>query len=166
MSEPDSRVQWRVRPAAAADRAFLEELAPRLTIGIVPWLDATRMRETIRDFLLGHLERTDGESAMLVAEAPDGAPVGVVAVARGKHFTGVEHAYIGELAVIAEVEGQGVGAALLSAAETWARERGLRLVALDTSAANTRAREFYGRHGYAEESVRLVKVLDMTRAER
>lgn len=156
----------RVRPAAAADRAFLEELAPRLTIGIAPWLNATRMRETMRDFLLGDLERTDGESAMLVAETPDGAPIGAVAVARGKHFSGVEHAYIGELAVIAEVEGQGVGAALLAAAETWARERGLRLVALDTGAANTRAREFYARHGYAEEGVRLAKVLDAPDVER
>lgn len=151
--------RWRVRTAEAADRAFLEELASRLTIGIAPWLDADRMRQTMRGFLLGDLERAGSDSAVLVAEAPDGAPVGAVAIARGKHFTGAEHAYIGELAVIAEVEGQGVGAALLSAAEAWARERGLGMIALDTGAANTRAREFYARHGYAEESVRLVKVL-------
>jgi GNAT superfamily N-acetyltransferase len=166
MSGKASSRHWRVRKAVTADRAFLEKLASRLTIGIAPWLDADRMRETMRGFLLGDLERTDADSVMLVAEAPDGASVGVVAVARGKHFTGVEHAYIGELAVIAQVEGQGVGAALLSAAEAWACERGLGTIALDTGAANSRAREFYAEHGYAEESVRLVKVLDMPHAER
>jgi GNAT superfamily N-acetyltransferase len=47
----------------------------------------------------------------------------------------------------------------LAAAEDWARERGLGLLVLDTGAANTRARAFYARHGYTEESVRRTKVL-------
>ncbi len=52
-----------------------------------------------------------------------------------------------------------MGRALMRAAEDWASGRGYRLVVLDTGTANTRARAFYRRLGYAEESVRSVKVL-------
>jgi ribosomal protein S18 acetylase RimI-like enzyme len=47
----------------------------------------------------------------------------------------------------------------MEAAEGWARAAGLGLVALDTGAANARARRFYERLGYREESVKLVKEL-------
>jgi GNAT superfamily N-acetyltransferase len=66
---------------------------------------------------------------------------------------------LGELAVVAAYEGHGVASALLAAAEAWAWEQGLHFVALGTGAANTRARAFYARHGYAEEDVRLAKPL-------
>lgn len=150
---------WRIRRAVAADRAFLEELAPRLTIGAAPWIDPAAMLRTMRGFLLGDLEKTGPEAALFVAEAEDGTPVGAVAIEQGKHFTGEPQDYIGELAVTEEAEGSGAGAALLAAAEAWAREHGARRIALDTGAANTRARAFYARHGYGEESVKLVKVL-------
>ena len=40
--------------------------------------------------------------------------------------------------------------------EAYVTGQGLRTLALDTSAANTAAPAFYGRMGYAEESVKLV----------
>lgn len=52
-----------------------------------------------------------------------------------------------------------MGRALVTAAETWAGARGYRLLALDTGTANVRARRFYERLGYAEESIKFVKVL-------
>lgn len=150
---------WRVRRAVPADRAFLERLASRLTIGAAPWLDPAAMRESMRSFLLGDLAKTEQHAAMFVAEAHDGSPVGAVAIEQSRHFTGEPQDYIGELAVVEDAEGQGVGTALLAAAESWARQHGATRIALDTGAANTRARAFYARHGYAEESVKLVKVL-------
>jgi len=65
------------------------------------------------------------------------------------------------LAVAAHAEGAGVGQALMCAAEGWARAQGYRLIVLDTGAANARARALYARRGYTEESVRLVKILDI-----
>ncbi len=149
----------RMRSATAADRAFLEQLAPRLTIGIAPWRDPAAMLITARWWLLHALETMGPDSALLIAEAPDGTPVGAAAIERGKPFTGAPKAELGEFAVVAAVEGQGVGSALLAAAEAWAREQGLALIALGTGAANMRARAFYAHWGYAEEDVRLVKRL-------
>ncbi|MEV0147099.1 MULTISPECIES: GNAT family N-acetyltransferase [unclassified Nonomuraea] len=68
---------------------------------------------------------------MLVA-VRDGCVVGFVTLATQRHFTGQ-----------------------VDAAESWARERGLRRITLETGAANVRARSFYQALGYAEEEVRL-----------
>lgn len=150
---------WRIRRATMADRAFLECLAPRLMVGAASWLDPEAMLRTMRGFLLGDLEKTEPEAALFVAEGEDGSPMGALAIEQSKHFTGEPQDYIGELAVVEAAEGRGAGAALLAAAETWARQHDATRIALDTGAANTRARAFYARHGYAEESVKLVKLL-------
>lgn len=150
---------WCVRTAALADRDFLSELASRLTFGIAPWRDPAAMLATMRGYLLSDLERIGPDSTVLVAEAPDGTPSGAATIARNTNFTGETQAYFGELAVTAAAEGQLAASALLAAAEDWARKQGFGLVVLDTGAANVRARAFYARHGYAEESVRLTRVL-------
>lgn len=152
--------EWRIRAATTEDRAFLERLAPRLTIGVAPWVSSEAVLRTMRGFLLDDLERNGGDtSAVFIAEAADGSPAGAVTIDQNKHFTGEPQDYIGELAVVEEAEGRGAGAALLAAAEAWARRHGATRIALDTGAANTRARAFYVRYGYAEETVKLVKVL-------
>lgn len=150
---------WQVRRATAADSEFLEALAPRLTIDVAPWRDPAAVLATMRGFLLHDLEEMGPDSTVFIAIAPDGTRAGAATIGRGKAFTGEAHAYLGEIAVTAEAEGQGAANALLAAVEDWAREHGLGLVVLDTGAANSRARRFYTRHGYAEETVRLAKVL-------
>ena len=151
--------RWRVRQATPQDRAFLEQIAPRLTIGVAPWIDQDQMLKTMRGYLLFDLEKMDDNSTVFIAIDDDDKAVGVATVNSNFHFTEEPQAHLGELAVAEEVEGQGVGGALLDAVEQWAREQGLSWVALDTGSRNTRAREFYARHGYGEESVRLVKSL-------
>ncbi len=153
------RTQWRIRPATAADRDFLEELAPRLTIGIPPWRSREAMLATVRGWLLGSLESMGADGTVFIAEDADGTPVGAATVERSAHFTGAPQGELGELAVIEAVEGQGVAALLLAAAEDWAREQGMPFLALGTGIANTRARAFYARHGYQQEDVRLAKAL-------
>ncbi len=150
---------WRVRPATEDYRGFLESMAPRLTIGRAPWIVEDAMRQTMRGFLLDDLRRVGPDVAVFIAEGPSAMPVGAVTIERNTHFTGAPQAYLGELAVTEEAEGQGAATALLAAAENWAREHGARLIALETGTRNTRARSFYERHGYGEESVKLVKVL-------
>jgi GNAT superfamily N-acetyltransferase len=150
---------WRIRPATPSDGAFLDALAPRLTIGIPPWRSPKAMQTTVRGWLAGDLAGMGADSTMLIAEAGDGTRVGAVTVTRSKHFTGSPQAEVGELAVVAEVEGQGAATALLAAAEEWACEQGLPFISLATGAANTQARAFYARHGYGEEDVRLTKAL-------
>ena len=57
------------------------------------------------------------------------------------------------LAVAPAVQRQGVAAALVAAAETFARERGGRGVFVDTPVDNQGARAFYAAQGYAEAYV-------------
>ncbi len=153
------KTQWHIRPATAADRAFLEQLAPRLTIGIPAWRSREAMLATVRGWLLENLDRMGADGAVFIAEDADGTLVGAATVERSAHFTGTPQGELGELAVIEAVEGQGVAALLLAAAEDWAREQGLPFLALGTGIANSRARAFYARHGYLEEDIRLAKAL-------
>ncbi len=153
------RTQWRIRTATAADRNFLEQLAPRLAIGIPPWRSREAMLATVRGWLLGSLESMGADGTVFIAEDADGTPVGAATVERSAHFTGAPQGELGELAVIEAVEGQGVAALLLAAAGDWGREQGMPFLALGTGIANTRARAFYARHGYQQEGVRLAKAL-------
>lgn len=148
-----------VRPFAPADRDAVLALAPRLTVGIAPWLDPDAVLTAARGWITAALDGIGPGGAVFVATDVEGRPIGFVSVARRAHFTGEERAYIGELVVAEGHEGRGVGRALLTATEEWAREQGLRMMELDTGAANTRAREFYRLLGYGEEGVKLVKLL-------
>src|SRR5260221_3004225 len=142
---------WRVRRATYTDRGFLEAVGPRLTIGIPSWRDPAVMLAAVRRWLADDRARMGADSTVFIAEALDGTPVGAATIARSSHFTDVPQAELGELAVVAEVEGQGAASALLAACEGWAREHGFAFVSLGTGAANSRARAFYARHGYGEE---------------
>jgi len=55
---------------------------------------------------------------------------------------------IGGLVVDETVRGQGIGEALMQAAEDWAREQGCASVYLRSNTTRTRAHEFYKRIGY------------------
>ena len=57
--------------------------------------------------------------------------------------------------------GDGVGAALLSAAEDALASRGVDVVSLEVLARNDRAREFYDREGYVEQRVVVEKRVDV-----
>ncbi|NGN66732.1 GNAT family N-acetyltransferase [Streptomyces sp. A7024] len=148
-----------VRPATAADRPGILALAPRLTEGAAPWRDPAAVLAAAEQWLAGSLDAAaSGGSAVYVAAGPDGV-LGVVSITEQRHFTGAVDAYVGELAVACEAEGQGIGRRLMAAAESWARERGLRRIRLTTGAANAPARGFYAALGFADEEVTLSREL-------
>lgn len=149
----------RIRPATPGDREFLRQIASRLLVGYAPWRDASRMLATMERFLLEGLEASPEKGMMFIAEGSDGTRLGAVSIAHHVNFSGERQAYLGELAVVEDVEGQGIGRLLVEAAESWARDNGYDLLVLETGAANARARGFYAGLGYQEESVRLVKLL-------
>jgi ribosomal protein S18 acetylase RimI-like enzyme len=150
---------WHIRPATAADHALAERLASRLLVGTAAWRDREALHATFRTWLLENIAAQGDKGAAFVAESPLGTTVGIVTVSASQHFTGEQQAEIGELAVFEDAEGQGVGSALLAAAEQWAREHGYRFVSLGTGAANTHARTYYAHHGFREEDIRLTKEL-------
>lgn len=149
----------RVRPCTPADHAAVLSLAPRLATGIAPWRQQDAFVAAARRWIDASVQGASPDHAAFVAEDATHRCVGFASIAREAHFTGEVQAYLGELVVAADVEGQGIGQALLAAAETWAREQGYRVIALDTGVANDRARAFYAQQGYAEESIKLAKLL-------
>lgn len=54
---------------------------------------------------------------------------------------------------------QGIGRALIGAADAWARDRGLAHLTLHAGARNAGARAFYAALGFVEEEVRLTRPL-------
>ena len=148
-----------IRLYVESDREFLLMLAPRLAIGLAPWRKPQKMDAAARRWIEEDIAGMGERSTVLIAEDAHGARLGFVTVGEQVHFTGDTQAYEGELVVAVEAEGRGAGRALMTAAEEWARAHGYGFVALDTGAANGGARAFYGRLGYREESIKLVKTL-------
>ncbi|WP_203872455.1 GNAT family N-acetyltransferase, partial [Planomonospora parontospora] len=139
------------------DRDAIVTLAPRLTEGVAPWRDADAVAAAVRGWVTGSLDQGNGDSHGVFVAVHEGHVTGFATVTTRRHFTGHMDAYIGELVVSAQVERMGIGRALVDAAESWARDRGLQRITLETGAANTRARNFHQALGYAEEEVRLSK---------
>lgn len=157
-SENAKGTDWHVRPVRDEDRAAVLDLAPRLAIGIAPWRGDEGMVAAARRWIEEALGGVGAERAVFVAEC-GGSVVGFASVVEQTEFTGEAQAYLGELAVAETAEGVGIGRALLAAVESWASARGLGLIVLDTGTANARARDFYARGEFVEESVRLTKVV-------
>jgi GNAT superfamily N-acetyltransferase len=167
MTEHQAAEELRIRTATPADRNFILSLAPRLAgPSRLAWRDSERLD---RFTMLGLQETVtaaedaghEPTEAVLIAEAAiDGRPLGLIHVKGDVSvLTDEPQGYIAILAVTTEAEGQGIGRALMAAAEAWARERGYRYLALDTFATNSHARAFYARLGFAEESLKMVKPL-------
>lgn len=91
------------------------------------------------------------DGATLVAEV-DGRVVGVLGVARSRRGAGRHIAELG-IAVAGSSRGVGVGAALMRAIESWAREFGVTRLELRVFPENERARRLYRSMGYEEEGV-------------
>jgi ribosomal protein S18 acetylase RimI-like enzyme len=103
-----------------------------------PWL-------TLRRDFAACLARCHAPEFVVLMARCAGAPCGFVLL----HPTGVAGSpYIASIATSAAVRGQGVGSALLHAAERWLPEA--RHMFLCVSSFNVRARRLYERRGYAQ----------------
>jgi RimJ/RimL family protein N-acetyltransferase len=146
-------VKFEVRRAVPGDAATLVELAR--TIGAEPegwlitdgdWRTASEERRYLRAV------RRHPHAAVFVAEGPEGL-IGRLSVARDPHPASDHVADLG-LMVAKERRRQGVGRALMEAAEQWAREVGVRKLELHVFPYNTAAIALYETLGYEREGLR------------
>jgi ribosomal protein S18 acetylase RimI-like enzyme len=86
-----------------------------------------------------------GEVEYLVARAPDGTPIGKAGVDLA---VTPRRGVLWQIAVHPDLQGLGIGTALIAACEARARARGCREAALSVELVNPRARELYERLGY------------------
>ena len=97
----------------------------------------------------------------IVAEA-DGRLLGWVHVELADYVDSGTYAQIAGLVVDRTHRRQGIGAALMADAETWARQQGCPMMRLRSSSTRTRAHRFYEGLGYAnvKSQYSFVKPLD------
>jgi len=152
-----------VREGTDADRDFVVDTARRFAaFGPPPWRSALEVVggevRCLDDFFDGRLEgRT-----LLIAEPPGGPPLGFVFLEPAvDYFSGDRHGHIGMIAVSERAEGQGAGAALMRAAEAWARANRFARLTLNVFEGNARARAVYERFGYQVETLRYVKPIEL-----
>jgi GNAT superfamily N-acetyltransferase len=151
----------RLRRATAEDRAFMFEQAARLAaVAKLPWHAERDVLSFQHRYMNAAFARPGSEMATFVAEDGSARRLGFVHVEASTDSVTLEPcAYVTVLAVTEIAEGQGVASRLMEAAEDWARGQGFRLIGLDVFAANRRARAFYARQGYHDDSLRLTKPL-------
>jgi GNAT superfamily N-acetyltransferase len=154
-----------VREGTAADRDFVIAAARRFAaFGPPAWRSAAEIVagevRCLDDFFEGRLAGSVDGRRLLVAEL-DGRPAGFTFLEPAvDYFTGQADGHIGMVAVAETAEGKGVGAALMRAAEDWARRNGYPRLHLNVFAGNDRARRIYERTGYEIETIRYVKKLE------
>jgi ribosomal protein S18 acetylase RimI-like enzyme len=156
---PDAAIP--IRPATPDDQAWILPLAPRLhEFGPPPWRARPVMDRAVTESIERALVATPEGSAVLVAERAPGHPLGFVHLeTAADFFTHEPHGHVSDLVVAPAGEGQGVGRALMAAAEEWSRSRGHRFLTLNVFGDNTRARLLYERLGYRPDTTKMVKLL-------
>ncbi|MGH2418132.1 MAG: GNAT family N-acetyltransferase, partial [Candidatus Limnocylindria bacterium] len=132
---------WTLRPARPTDAGALSRLFAAVRAE-GRWLvtSPAAVSEPSEAFFIGEMIR-GGDGLVLVAEA-DGDVVGNVLVSVDRN---VVSAHIGTLSICVADDWRdvGIGSALVRAAVDWARERGLRKVALGVFPDNERAIAVY-----------------------
>ena len=90
----------------------------------------------------------------------DGRRAGFIWVAKTRsEFTGQPQAFVLDVYVAESYRGQGLGRRLMETAEEWARQQGLRRIALSVATHNAPARGLYETLGYQVETLRMSKGL-------
>lgn len=148
-----------VRRYAETDREAVLALAPRLTEGVAQWRSPDRVRQAVIRWVEDALARANAPGRFVYVAEARGQLAGFAAGEERTHWTGQVDIYLGELVVDAACEGKGVGRELVEAVVEHAARAGVERITLETGAANTQARRFYASLGFAEEDVRLTRVL-------
>jgi GNAT superfamily N-acetyltransferase len=141
----------RVRPPLPTDAPALAALAGELGY------------PTSAEALLGRLAALHPtDAAVMVSTGADDAPTGWCHVEMRRTLVEPMGALIVGLVIGEGHRSAGIGAALLAAAEAWARARGCKRLVVATRVTRERAHRFYAREGYevAKTSYFLTKALD------
>jgi GNAT superfamily N-acetyltransferase len=141
-----------IRPARSDDVPALAELSTQLGYPATPDSLSRRLARV----------RDQGVGEVFVAVDAHGRVLGWTHVVPRLHLEESPFAELAGLVVGDGARGAGVGAALLSAAEQWAREHGFAHFRVRSNVVRERAHRFYLREGYVERKRQVVfdKTLD------
>ncbi|AXK72610.1 GNAT family N-acetyltransferase [Lysobacter sp. TY2-98] len=150
-----------IRAATQDDHDAILALVPRLAATGTPALrDAKQVCAADLASVGEALRASDGRCACFIAEI-DGGLAGFIHVRRVQdYYTQREIAHVSDVVVAPHAEGRGVGRALMTAAEAWAKAQGHPLIQLYVLPENAPARALYERSGYTPEWMKYIKPLD------
>ena len=112
------------------------------------------------DYVLKTIDKSDGKIFVIEEEGLVAGLV-VVLISEKEDSPAVsleQFGYVMDLVVLRKYQGKGLGSALMSRAEEYIKDKGLKWMQLDVSKGNP-ALDFYLRAGYKEKSTRLEKKL-------
>jgi ribosomal protein S18 acetylase RimI-like enzyme len=136
-----------IRSATATDADGLAALVTALGYPTVPWQMAARLNVIL----------TDDDYTTLIAD-DGGAAVGFIGIRRGMAYEGDEpYAQIMALAVAENHRRQGIGMALMRAAEAMLERAGIGFAIVTTGNQRSDAHRFYEANGYTFTGRRYVK---------
>jgi GNAT superfamily N-acetyltransferase len=138
-------VDFRIRPARPDDVETLRSLIAAMGYQV----GSQEVRTRLRALPEGH--------AVYLAESGSGGIGWIHVVISHSLITG-SRAEIFGLAVAPHAQGQGVGSALLSAAEEWAAQREVRTIYLRSGAERSEAHAFYLARGYEAVKTQLALI--------
>ena len=149
-----------IRLATPRDADALLQLASRMAdFELPPWRTPAEVTGADGRAMVNALTAGDPAAEVFVAESDRGVD-GCLHMVVATDFFGRPHAHVSVIATSEAAEGTGVGRALMSHAEAWARGRGLALLTLNVFAGNARARRFYERGGFIPEAVMYARAID------
>ena len=151
-----------IRPATRADIDTVVDLWVDLASGQRSHgshLLAQANRGPIREVVA---QRVVAEHVLLAVADTSAEVLGFVMIAmdRGRYEQDVVQGVVENLFVRPEARDEGVGSALLTAAEDALTGKGAETVTLEVMAENEAARRFYRRHGYAPHRLELEKTAE------
>jgi len=147
-----------IRPAQDTDRTFIFELSPSLAeVAGMPWHTRNVVQKMQDDYFTEVFANTSPQQATFIAEQGNQALGFIHSCSRKDEISGEVCATVPLLGVSPKTQGIGVGKALITAAEQWAKEQGYRLLHLEVFAHNDKAQGFYQNLGFEPETLHMIK---------
>lgn len=148
-----------IRPLRDTDHPAIRSMADRLASGVAPWRKVNAVCQAVEGWVEDALHTADPHTSPVFVAEEDGVVCGFISGGTREHWTGEIDAYISELVVDDGHVRHGVGRALVTELEKWARQHGYRRITLETGYGNQEAREFYHKLGFEVEEVVLTHQL-------
>lgn len=154
-----------IRQGTIQDWPFMYELAKEvIPVNISPW--RKQQLEVTMEYRLRMLKNfwswiRQTDSKVLIAENDEKKSIGfcVIYPKAVEELTGLPQAWIMDISVAADYRNQGVGRALMEAAERYCRDEDIPYLGLAVSTHNLQALKLYQDLGFIEERKQMVKVL-------